>query len=131
VGCEGTDEIIATLAPIPIGISHAVRAATGLPVCGTEGELQIFYAADWHRSNLTERCAHCETAVPPRMVERNWSPWGVEVDQATGMVTVQAGVDIFEALTLLIEHANASGRTVEDTAVDVINGRLRFDNNLA
>ena len=47
--------------------------------------------------------------------------------QATGMISVQAGCDVDEALTLLQERALATGQTLEHTALDVIDGIIRFD----
>ena len=50
----------------------------------------------------------------------------VQVHQATGMVKVQAGVTITEALLLLRAHAFAAGRPLADVAKDVVERRLRF-----
>jgi hypothetical protein len=50
-----------------------------------------------------------------------------EVHQATGMVSVQAGVGLAEALLLLRAHAYAEERSLVDVAVDVVNRNLRFD----
>ena len=49
-----------------------------------------------------------------------------QVHQATGMVKVQAGVTITEALLLLRAHAFAVGLRVADVAKDVVERRLRF-----
>ncbi|BCW45325.1 GAF and ANTAR domain-containing protein [Arthrobacter sp. StoSoilB5] len=49
-----------------------------------------------------------------------------EIHQATGMVLVQTGSTAAEALLLLRGHAFASGRSLQDTAVDVVNRRLNF-----
>jgi hypothetical protein len=53
--------------------------------------------------------------------------WAPQVHQATGMIVAQAGVDTAEALRRLLDRAKATRRTVEETAVDVLEGRLRFD----
>jgi hypothetical protein len=45
------------------------------------------------------------------------------------MIVAQAGVNTAEALHRLVDHAKATRRTVEATAVDVLEGRLRFDGN--
>jgi len=50
-----------------------------------------------------------------------------EVHQATGMVAVQAGVTILEALVLLRARAFSSERPVIDLAKDVVSRLLRFD----
>jgi hypothetical protein len=49
------------------------------------------------------------------------------VHQAAGRVAVQLGVPVDEALIRLRAYAFAGGRTVSDVAVDVAEGRLRFD----
>lgn len=49
-----------------------------------------------------------------------------EIHQATGMVLVQTDSTAEEALLLLRGHAFASGRSLQDTAVDVVSRRLDF-----
>jgi hypothetical protein len=49
------------------------------------------------------------------------------VHQATGMITIQLGITLAEALLRLRAHAFASGRTVSAIAADVVDRRLRFD----
>lgn len=49
-----------------------------------------------------------------------------EIHQATGMVLAQTGSTAAEALLLLRGHAFASGRSLQDTAVDVVSRRLDF-----
>jgi GAF domain-containing protein len=49
------------------------------------------------------------------------------VHQATGMITVQLGVSLAEALLRLRARAYAMGRPVSDVAADVVGRRLRFD----
>ncbi|MGR0162229.1 GAF and ANTAR domain-containing protein [Paenarthrobacter nitroguajacolicus] len=49
-----------------------------------------------------------------------------EIHQATGMVLVQTDSTPDEALLLLRGHAFASGRTLQDTALDVVSRRLDF-----
>jgi len=50
-----------------------------------------------------------------------------EVHQATGMVSVQLGVSLAEALVRLRAHAWAADRLLADVAADVVSRRLRFD----
>jgi len=50
-----------------------------------------------------------------------------EVHQATGMITIQLGISLVEALLRLRAHAYASGRTVSAVAADVVSRRMRFD----
>ena len=49
------------------------------------------------------------------------------VHQAAGMVAVQLGVPVDEALVRLRAHAFSSGPLVVDVASDVVDRRLRFD----
>jgi GAF domain-containing protein len=49
------------------------------------------------------------------------------VHQAAGMVAVQLGVLVQDALVRLRAHAFSSGRLVVDVATDVVDRRLRFD----
>jgi hypothetical protein len=49
------------------------------------------------------------------------------VHQATGMVAAQLNCDIAEALGRLRIRAEAMDQTLEDTALDVLDGVLRFD----
>ena len=52
-----------------------------------------------------------------------------EIDQATGMITVQLGVDIAEAFARLRAYAYASDRRLADVARDIVARRLRLDDN--
>ena len=54
------------------------------------------------------------------------SSYRVEVHQATGMVAVQTGRPLADALLLLRAHAFTESRPVVDVARDVIAGRVRF-----
>lgn len=49
-----------------------------------------------------------------------------EIHQATGMVLVQTDSTADEALLLLRGHAFASGRSLQETALDVVSRRLDF-----
>jgi ANTAR domain len=50
-----------------------------------------------------------------------------EVHQASGMVSVQLGVSVGEALVRLRAHAYAEGRTLAAVGADVVARRLRMD----
>ncbi|MFC7217998.1 GAF and ANTAR domain-containing protein [Streptomyces polyrhachis] len=56
----------------------------------------------------------------PRVLHRT------AVHQATGMISVQLGVPLAEALLRLRAHAYASSRPVNEIAQDVVTRRLRF-----
>jgi hypothetical protein len=49
-----------------------------------------------------------------------------EVHQASGMISVQAGVDVSEALVLLRARAYATDRPIVDLAADVLSRRVNF-----
>lgn len=51
----------------------------------------------------------------------------LEVYQAQGMVMVDLGVHIDEAMARLRGHAFAQGRSVSDVAKDIVAGKLRLD----
>ncbi|WIM92562.1 GAF and ANTAR domain-containing protein [Actinoplanes oblitus] len=53
---------------------------------------------------------------------------GAAVHQATGMISVQVGVPVEDALARLRAHAYATGRDLDEVAADVVARRLRFDN---
>ncbi|BCY06578.1 ANTAR domain-containing protein [Actinoplanes sp. L3-i22] len=50
-----------------------------------------------------------------------------EVHQATGMISVQLGLPVEDALARLRAHAFATGRDLEDLAGDVVTRRIRFN----
>lgn len=52
-----------------------------------------------------------------------------EVHQATGMITVQLGIGLAEAMLRLRARAYATGRTVSAVAADVVNRRAFFDDS--
>jgi hypothetical protein len=52
-----------------------------------------------------------------------------EVHHATGMITIQLGVSVAEALLRLRTHAYTTGRTVSAIAADVVNRRTSFDDS--
>jgi len=52
-----------------------------------------------------------------------------EIHQATGMITIQLGLSLADALLRLRAHAYATGRTVSAIAADVVNRRMFFDDS--
>ena len=48
------------------------------------------------------------------------------VNQATGMVSVQAGCSLEEALTLMRDRATVQGSTLDEIAGSVIDRSIRF-----
>lgn len=49
------------------------------------------------------------------------------LEQATVMVSTQAACDSASARTMLAARAEELGQTVEETALDVLDGIVRFD----
>jgi hypothetical protein len=62
---------------------------------------------------------------PDRGVE-DLGAYRAEIDQASGMLTVQLGVGIEEAFVRLRAYAYVQGRRLADVAADVVARRLRF-----
>jgi hypothetical protein len=91
-------------------------------------------------ADLTEALAFADAAVVvllhtgARTEGGDLAPWlseplsdRAEVHQATGMVAVQAGVSLAEALLLLRARAYAEQRPVQDVAGDVVARRVRLE----
>jgi hypothetical protein len=70
-----------------------------------------------------------DVADPDRLSSGLETPFAVqaEVHQATGMVAVQASVDLRTALVMLRARSFSLGRTVTDVARDVVTRVIRFD----
>ncbi len=51
----------------------------------------------------------------------------LHVHQAAGMIAAQADCDVAEAFGRLTIRAAATGQTLEHTALDVLDGVIRFD----
>ncbi|MFH0177247.1 ANTAR domain-containing protein [Streptomyces cacaoi] len=77
------------------------------------------------RIDETGTGAPTDGTVPARGFE-DLGAYRAEIDQATGMLTVQLGVGIDEAFVRLRAHAYARGRRLADVAADVVARRLRF-----
>lgn len=73
--------------------------------------------------NLQDRDGHGDT--PSALIEPVDDR--AVVHQATGMIAIQLGISLAEALLRLRARAYASGRTVSGIAADVVSRRLRFD----
>ncbi|WP_405873161.1 ANTAR domain-containing protein [Streptomyces sp. NBC_00005] len=72
-----------------------------------------------------------ETSVPaggpsPDRGFEDLGAYRAEIDQATGILTVQLGVGIDEAFVRLRAYAFMQGRRLADVAADVVARRLRF-----
>ncbi|MFC4508509.1 MULTISPECIES: ANTAR domain-containing protein [Streptomyces] len=76
-------------------------------------------------ARIGETGAPADGPVPERGFE-DLGAYRAEIDQASGMLTVQLGVGIEEAFVRLRAHAYAQGRRLADVAADVVARRLRF-----
>ncbi len=81
----------------------------------------------------TQLLLHLHAEHPPDALDPGWLSKGAnrsEVHQATGMISVQAGVGLREALLLLRARAFAAERSVAAVARDVVERVLRFDSDI-
>ena len=60
------------------------------------------------------------------MSDRSWAN-SVRVDQASGMVSIQAHCSFTEAVVLMRERAEQTNHSVEDVADAVLNRLIRFE----
>jgi hypothetical protein len=56
----------------------------------------------------------------------SWLAGSPQVNQAAGMITVQLGVDVTEAISQLFNYARTTQQPLIDVASDVIGRRLRL-----
>ena len=62
-----------------------------------------------------------------QLVGADGHSYGLRVHQASGMVAAQLNCQVAAALVLIVDHAVQHHRTVDQTASDVIERRIRFD----
>jgi hypothetical protein len=126
-------------------LAAGMRAAFGFPLlvgASCIGALNLFHdrpgalSGEQYADALAVAHVAGRTVLAWQMVAGPGSlPWQLEqvpahravIHQATGMVAVQAGVGVDDALVLLRAHAFAEGRAIGDVASDVVRGGLRFD----
>lgn len=65
--------------------------------------------------------------LPKGSVDELFTARRAAIHQASGMVSVQLGVSVADALARLRAHAFATDRQLADVAADVVARRLRFD----
>lgn len=111
---------------IPLGVLELYRTETG-PL--TDQDLREALAfSDAATSLLLDLHSQMDPAQLHQALMRPVSMRD-QVHQATGMIAVQAGVTLVEALVLLRAHSYTVGRSINDLATDVIGRVLRFDPN--
>lgn len=112
---------------ISVGVMTAHRAAVGeLSRARTVDALALADA-------VTNLLLHRQSASAGTAGDQPGPDWAqpvtyrAEVHQATGMVSVQLGVGLAEALVRLRTHAWVNDRLLADVTADVVARRLRFD----
>ncbi|MGH3432957.1 MAG: ANTAR domain-containing protein [Thermocrispum sp.] len=68
-----------------------------------------------------------ESAHPQRSVEELFTPRRAAIHQASGMVSVQLGVSLSDALAQLRAYAFSHDKHLSEVAADVVARRLRFN----
>jgi hypothetical protein len=87
----------------------------------------------FHADAATMLLLHLHSEHPVDALGSGWLSEGAnrsEVHQATGMISVQAGVGLREALLLLRARAFAAERPLGAVARDVVDRAVRFDSEL-
>jgi hypothetical protein len=129
----------------PAAGDHGVRAVFALPLqvgAARLGVLDVFRARPGHLSRDELRCAlmFAEVALTTLLDGQANADVGAladglagavesraEIHQAQGMVMVQLGVGLAEALARMRAHAYAEDQDLSDVAGSIIARRLRFD----
>jgi hypothetical protein len=63
----------------------------------------------------------------PTMDEREPASSRDTLDRAQAMVSIQADCSLDEALELMMQVARAADESLEQVAVEIVNGNVRFD----
>jgi hypothetical protein len=109
-----------------LGVMDIFRERTGalttdqLRTALTFAAVTVEALLDMQQDGLT----HDDSGTPALDVGRR-----AELFQAQGMVMMQLGVSISEALVRMRAHAYAENRRLDDVARDIVNRRLRLDEN--
>jgi len=77
----------------------------------------------------TDRMSGRASEQEPSTVDAGTGRLGVELYQASGMVSVQLGITVEEALVRLRAHAYTTDRSLREVAHDVVTRRLRLDDD--
>ena len=109
---------------IRVGVLSLYRSRPGPLMPGQLADLLVF--ADIALQLLLDSCSGVSGLAGYRPLD-GLTDGRAEVYQASGMVSVQLGVSLEEALVRLRAHAFASGVPLNDVAGDVVGRLLRFD----
>jgi hypothetical protein len=110
---------------IRVGVLSLYRALPGPLSAGELADVLVF--ADVALQLLLDASSGISGSPAYRPPLDGLSDRRAVVYQATGMISVQLGVSLGEALARLRAHAFAGGAAVGDVAADVVSRRLRFD----
>src|SRR4029077_15892944 len=108
---------------IRVGVLSLYRARPGPLSAGELADVLVF--ADVALQLLLDASSGISGSPAYRPPLDGLSDRGAVVYQATGMISVQLGVSLEEALARLRAHAFAGGAAVGDVAADVVSRRLR------
>lgn len=125
----------------PAMVRAGARAAFGFPLrvgAIRLGALNLYQdrpgplSEDQHSDALTmayvaARVVLSSGSVAPALVTRSGAEFHLVVHQAAGMVSVQLGVSLAEALVRLRARAFGADTTVDAVAAEVVARRFRFD----
>lgn len=109
---------------IRVGVLSLYRALPGPLSAGELADVLVF--ADVALQLLLDASSGISGSPGYQLLE-GLSDRRAVVYQATGMISVQLGVSLAEALSRLRAYAFAASAAVGDVAGDVVNRRLRFD----
>jgi hypothetical protein len=121
---------VAAVFAVPVGVGEARLGALGLyrdqpgTLSRDQFNMVLLYADAVLMLALDERGGLASSVLDPRgpgLTERR-----AEVHQAVGMVSVQLGVSLTDALLALRAHAYAEGRATWEVAADVVARRVSF-----
>jgi GAF domain-containing protein len=109
---------------IPLGAMDFYRCRPG--ELSSDQLVAAWDIADAAAGSLLDLRAGAGVDLPEEAAPRGAS-YRLEVHQATGMISVQLGTALDEALMLLRAHAFAENLDIDDVARDVVAGRLHLN----
>jgi hypothetical protein len=110
---------------VRVGVLSLYRAMPGPLPAGELADVLVF--ADIALQMLLDAASGISGSPAYRLPLDGLSDRRAVVYQAAGMISVQLGVSLEEALIRLRAHAFTGSAVVGDIAADVVNRRLRFD----
>lgn len=127
---EASDRRVKSIIAVPIqagaikvGVVDCYREFAGAP--SREGRAQALVCAE---AVLTLAIAEAEAGGPglAGMIDRGFTGHRDRVHQAAGMVSVQLGIGLADALARLRAYAYANDRKLDEVAMDVVLRRVTF-----